>query len=791
LPTLPTLHTVGTSVTRIDAWEKVTGAARYAPDLRIPGMLHAKMLRSPHPHARVVHIDATRAERLRGVRAVLPASSVPRVVGTWFNLRSEKELAKLFNQDAKVRFVGDPVLAVAAADEETALEALDLIDVEYDVLKPVFDPFDALVEPDVAIHDRGNVAFHILKEYGDLEKGFSEAQIVVANRFTTQKTKHAALEPFGTCIADYSLDGRLTMWDSSQVPHWTQMYLSLALGIPISRVRVIRPHVGGGFGGRAGLIWGLELTTAFLSRAAGAPVRMCFTREEDFTATESRHPFVIDMKTGATRAGLIVANHAKVLMDVGGYGTQYKSVLADALGTGVGLYRIPNYTFEGTIVYTNKSLCGAMRGYGNPQMNFAQESQLDIIANMIGLDPIQLRLRNYRGKGEIDPVFNTEIQSDGMKECLSRGAAAIGWVGKGRTAGTSREVGTANADMRAAVPEAAGTSTAKAAAAEDRTPYLKRGVGMACHQHGTGARFGLPDPASAIVRVNADGSIDLLTACADDGQGNRTVLAQFAAEVLGVDVETITVSPADTGIAPLDAGTHGSRQTYCGGTAVMQAAAKARDSIMAYAAEQLDVDEQSLRMDRGMISAIHDPERRVSLPDLMRRMQLGDFSLCHQIVGEASGVTEGQPPVFGATFAEVEVDVETGQIRVLRMVGAFDLGRAINPDGCRGQIQGGLVMGAGFALTEGLIIQDGRVLNPGFTDYKIPRFEDAPEVIAVLVESNEPTGPFGAKGLGEATVISAASAIANAVQNAAGVRMKTLCITAESVLEALRAAPQD
>ena len=767
---------VGKSVTRIDALEKVTGRARYAPDLRFPGMLYGKTLRSPHPHARVANIDASRAEKLSGVRAILPASDVPRVVGTWFNLRSDKEIAKLFNRDAKVRFIGDPVLAVAAVDEETALEALDLIQVEYEVLRPIFDPFEALIDTEVRIHDKGNVAFHIRKEFGDLEKGFAEAQIVVENRFTTSKAKHASLEPFGTCIADYSADGRLTVWDSSQVPHWTQMYLSLALGIPLSRVRVIRPHVGGGFGGRAGVIWGLELTTAFLARMTGASVRMAFTRQEDFEATESRHPFVIDIKTGATRSGLIVANDVKVLMDVGGYGTHYKSVLADALGTGVGLYRIPNYTFEGTIVYTNKSLCGAMRGYGNPQMNFAQESQLDIIANMLGLDPIELRLRNYRGKGEIDPVFNTEILSDGMKECLSSGATAIDWTQK----------------RRAAPPSMAATPPDDATVLGDPDPaYIRRGVGMAVHQHGTGARYGLPDPSSATVRVNADGSIDLLTACADDGQGNRTVLAQIAAEVLGVDMDAITVSQPDTGIAPLDAGTHGSRQTYCGGTAVMQAAGKARDAIMAYAAEQLAVEEQWLRIERGVISAVNDPGRSVTLPNLMRRMQLGDFSLCRQIVGDASGVTEGQPPVFGATFAEVEVDIQTGQIRVLRMVGAFDLGRAINPAGCEGQIQGGLVMGAGYALTEGLIIQDGKVMNPGFTDYKIPRFEDAPEVIAVLVESNEPTGPFGAKGLGESTTISAASAIANAVQNAVGARMKKLCITAEDLLEALRGGPQD
>ncbi len=758
---------VGERVTRIDALDKVTGRARFGVDVVLDGMLHAKLLRSPHPHARVVGVDSSATLALPGVRAVVRASEVPRVVGTWFNLRSEKETKKLFLQDDKVRFIGDPVLAVVADDEQTAEEALALIRVEYEVLEPVFDPLEAMERSDVRIHERGNIGFHIFKEYGDLEAGFAQADVVVENSYSTSKQIHASLEPQGACIAAYSADGVLTIHSTSQVPHWVMMYVSLALGIPMAKVRVIRPYVGGSFGGRAGVIWGLELMCAYLATKVNRPVRLAFTREEDFTATESRHPFHVCMKTGATKEGLLVANEAHIVMDVGGYGTHFVSVLADALGTGVGIYRIPNYTLEGTCVYTNKPLSGAFRGYGNPQMNFAQESQLDEVAEKLGMDPVELRLKNYRGSGEMDPVFNDPVGSCGLADCLTRGAQALGWGEKW----SPRPPTSANAGPRGA----SGT--------------MKRGVGMAAHQHGTGARFGLPDPSSATVRLNADGSVNLLTACADDGQGNRTVLAQICAEVLGVGLQDICVSDTDTGIAPLDGGTHGSRQTYCSGVAVMRAAAEARAKVLALGAEYLEVDDASrLTISDGVVHDSAGTGGSVSLSDLMRHFQVGDFSRCHQVIGDASGVTDAQPAVFGATFAEVEVDTDTGQVKVLNMVGAFDVGRAVNPMHCEGQITGGLTMGVGYALTEGLIIEDGCVLNPNFTDYKIIRAPDAPHITPVLVESGEPTGPFGAKGLGEATMISAASAIASAVYHAVGVRMRELCITPEKILEALEAA---
>ena len=747
------LSVVGKSVQRIDAVDKVTGQAKYCIDLKVDDMLYAKLLRSPYPHARVTKIDTTRAENHPRIRAIATIDEVPRVVGYWWNLRTEKAMKRMYLQDNVVRFMGDPDLDVAADDEESAQEALSLIDVEYEELPSLFDPIEAMKEDHVKIHEGGNIAFHVMKKFGDVDQGFEQADYVFENRFVTSKQKHASIEPIGTAIADYDRSGRLTVYTSTQLPHWSRIYLAGALGLPVNRVRVIKPYTGGAFGGRCGLIHGLEVMCCFLSRKAGRPVKMSFSREEDFEATEARHPFIIELKTGVTKDGILTANSIKLFLDVGGYGTHYIGVLADALSTGVGLYRCPNVTFEGYCVYTNKSLNGAFRGYGNPQMNFAQESQMDMIAEKLAVDPVEFRVKNYRGLGEIDPVFDVPIRSDGMKDCLAKGAKKFGW-NKKRT----RKV-------------AEGTK--------------RRGVGMSCLQHGTGARFGLPDPASAIVMLNADGSANLVTAAADDGQGNRTVLAQIAAEELGIPLEQISVSDTDTDVAPLDGGTHGSRQTYCGGLAVKRAAADAKMALLRFASQHLNVEEKNLEIKDGVVYDVKDRSTNIRVGDLMRKVQIEDLSRCEQIIGHASGVAPAMPPTFGAHFAEVEVDMETGEVHVVKLVGAFDVGRAINPAHVEGQIIGGEAMGIGYALTEGLILEDGKIMNNNFTDYRILRACDVPQIDAIIVESNEPTGPFGAKGLGEATMVGTAAAIANAIYDAIGVRMKELCITQEKILEAI------
>ena len=744
---------VGKSLQRIDGADKVTGSAKYAADIKLENMLHAKLLRSPHAHAKVKRIDTSAAEKLPGVRAFATILEVPKVIEYWFSLRTEKKKKQMFLRDNVVRFVGDPVLAVAADDQQTLDKALSLVKVEYESLPALHDPFKAMTEKNVKIHSRGNVAFKAKKVYGDIYEGFKNADIIIENTYRTSKQKHAALEPFGTCIAHYQSNGKLTVYSSTQLPHWSRHYLAGALELSLNKVRVIKPHTGGSFGGRCGLIHGLEVMCSWLSRQTGRAVRMSFSREEDFIATETRHPMTIRMKTGATKDGILTANDVEIVSDVGGYGTHYIGVIADCLSTGAGLYKIPNYRFSGIAVFTNKSLSGALRGYGNPQMNFAQESQMDIIAEKLRMDPLELRLKNYRELGEIDPVLNEEIRSNGLKECLEKGAESSGWEEKRRQKPIK------------------GTR--------------KRGIGLSIMLHGTGAGKALPDPAAATVMINADGSVNLVTAAADEGQGNRTVLAQIASETLGIEFDKISVSETDTETTPLDCGTHGSRQAYCGGLAVKAAATEAREKLLAYANKELGVNEDQLRLKDGAIFETTNPDNKILISDLMRKIQIEDMSVCEQVIGSAAGVAPAMPGYYGAIFAEVEVDTETGEVKVLKLTSAFDVGRAINPDLVEGQITGGAVMGVGFALTENLLLRDGQILNSSFADYRLLRACDVPEIVPIIVESNEPTGPFGAKGIGEGCMVNVASAISNAICHATGVRLIDLCMTPDSILQGI------
>jgi xanthine dehydrogenase molybdenum-binding subunit len=432
------------------------------------------------------------------------------------------------------------------------------------------------------------------------------------------------------------------------------------------------------------------------------------------------------LKTGVTKDGILTARQIKVVMDVGGYGPHAVGVIHYGMRQGVALYQCQDLTFDGTCVHTNKSLCGAMRGYGNPQINFAVESQMDMIAEKINMDPVLLRLKNYRGLGETDPLTGDRILSDGMKECLTEGAKKIDW------------------EERKAKKVANGTK--------------KRGVGMSCLVHGSGGRFDIPDPASATVMFNSDGSINLITAATDDGQGLRTVFAQIAAEELGVDVDQVSVSGADTDITPFDSGTHGSRQTYAGGNIVKKAAIEAKDALLSLVSRRLNVGKDNLNIKAGVVYDVKNPDTKIDVGDFLTGMLFEDLATGRQIQGFA-----------------------------LRIVGAFDVGKAMNPGQVEGQITGGEVMGIGYAMTEDMIIQEGKVCNPNFADYRMLRSCDVPVIESVIVESNEPTAAFGAKGVGEITNVGTAAAIANAVYDAIGVRITDLPITQEKVLEGINA----
>jgi xanthine dehydrogenase molybdenum-binding subunit len=444
----------------------------------------------------------------------------------------------------------------------------------------------------------------------------------------------------------------------------------------------------------------------------------------------------------------------KAIKELGGYGPHMRGPLSVGLSRAAALYSCPNILLEGYSVFTNKSPGGGFRAYGNPQTNFAQETMMDMIAEKLGMDPVELRLKNYRRLGEIEPMTNDEIRSCGMEECLLKGAEKFEWNKK------------------------------KSQKALDGTK--RRGVGMSCLAHQSGARFGLPDAASAMVMLNYDGSVNLITAAVDDGQGNRTVLAQIAAEELGVDFEQVSVSATDTDTTPFDSGTHGSRQTYAGGIAVRNAAAEARKNLLTHASEHLNVTVERLKIKDGVIYDEKNNDTSVRVKDLLQRLQFGDLSIGKQIVGFATGVAPSSPSIFGANFVEVEVDIETGQVNVLKLVSAFDVGKAINPAHVEGQMAGGMAFGIGYALTEGIIVQDGRVMNNNFRDYRLLRTSDVPDMDLIIVENAEPTGPFGAKGVGEATNTGTAGAIANAIYHAVGVRVHELPMTQETILEGLK-----
>jgi len=749
---------VGKRITRFDAIDKVTGKAKYGIDLKVDGMLYGKILRSPYPHARIKKIDTTKAENHPKVRAVATLNEVPKVVGTIGKLMTKEGRESLYLQDDVVRFIGDPIAAVAAEDEESAQDALSLIDVEYEELPAVFDPIEALKEDSPNIYGDSNILFHLEEKVGDIDKGFQEADQVFEGKYYTSKQKHATIEPMSSCVADYGRNGKLTVYSSTQRPHVSKLYLAGAFGIPADKVRIIKPYTGGAFGGRDYLIHGLEIMCSILSKKTDKPVKISFTRGEDFEGTEARHPFIIDLQMGVNRDGMLTASKMNVVMDVGGYGPHAAGVLIYAMRQGIALYKCPNITFVGDSVCTNTSLCGAYRGYGNTEINWALESLMDEIAEKLGIDPVELRRMNYRNLGEVDPVTGATIESDGMKECLDKGAESIGWKDREK------------------IESAKGTK--------------RRGMGMACLTHGSGGRFDIPDAGSATVQFNSDGSVNLITAAADDGQGNKTVLAQIAAEELGIGIDQISVSDTDTDLTPWDSGTHGSRMTYAGGLIVKQAAANAKKALFDVAADYINIDRENMDVKEGVLYDVKDPSMKITIKDLLTGLLFEDLATGKQVMGFHSGVVPGSPQMFGANFVEVEVDTDTGAVEVKRIAAAFDVGKAINPSHVEGQVTGGEVMGIGYALTEGMVTRKGRILNPNFADYRMLRACDAPPIDGIIVESNEPSGPFGAKAAGEATNGCIAPAIANAIHDAVGVRVKDLPITQEKILNGLRLAAQ-
>lgn len=754
---------IGKSPARTDATAKVTGRAVYIDDLKVAGMLYGKVLRSKHAHARILSIDTSKAKALSGVKGVVTGADLSFLHGE--SIMDEPFLAR-----EKVRYAGEGVAAVAAVDEETAERALELITVEYGELPALFDPVEAarsgapLIHEALASYGRANsirpiegtnVCNHFQLRKGDVEAGFAESDEIFEDTFTTQMQQHGSIEPHGAiCLIDDEIN--ITLWSNNDSPYRCRKEIASAFGIALNKVRAVSaPCIGGSFGGKGGLK-AEACAIALAWKVRNRPIKVVYTREEEFCSSLVRHPSVIRIKTGVERDGTILARQVEIYWATGAYAEKGPTVSRSGSVSGAGPYRIPNVKIDGYVVYTNRQVAGAMRGYGGPQVAWAYESQMDIIAHKLGLDPVELRLRHVYVDGDVHATGH-KICSEGLKECLEKVAERMQW---------------------------------------SRKPLGKdQGRGIACMERAVKTPFG----SAAFVKVNEDGSVDILSSTTEVGQGSDTILCQIAAEELGVSIEMVQKAAPDTAFTPFDASTTSSRSTFHMGNAVKMAAADARQQIFKLAARLLQADPNDLEIKNGNVCVRAMPEKSLPVATVL--------SAHHGSSGTVLGRgyyfprrSEGQIEYFSLDMAfwllgshgvEVEVDRNTGNVRILKVYAAHDAGKAIHPGNCIGQMQGGIAMGLGLALNEEIRFKGSMVLNPSFLSYKIPTVLDVPEMVPLTVECPHPDGPYGAKGMGETTNVPTPPAIANAIFDAVGVRIKDLPITPDKVLAALRRKAED
>jgi len=797
---------IGKPTAMVDAAGKTTGAGKYADDLSLPGMLIGRILHSPYPHARIKSIDTSRAEKLEGVVAVVTGKDAPNPYGILPVGHDEHAMAT-----DKVRYVGDNVACVIAVDEVTADKALELIDVDYEVLPAYFDPEESMKAQSDFIHD--NKPHNIEKDYhhvfGDPEKAFAEAAHVAEARFIANEVTHAAMEPHST-LASFEIDphtgkpGRLTVWSSTQVPYYLQHKLSLVLEMPMSQIRVIKPLVGGGFGGKSEVI-PLEITAAVAARAAKAPVKITYTREEVFWAHRGRPRTIVDLKTGVDKEGHIIAVKARVVQDGGGY-CSYGVVTILYSGALLGaLYDIPNIQYDGYRVLTNKPVCGAMRGHGTVNVRFAFESQLDELALKLKMDPAEIRRRNLL-KPPCITVNGLRVQSYGLPECIDKVVDRSKW-------------------------------------AERKGKLAKgRGLGIACSHYVSGAansiiRSDMPH-STVNIKIDRDGGVVVYTGASDIGQGSDTMVAQISSEVLGCSMARVKVIAADTDLTPIDIGSYSSRVTFMNGNATLRAAQDVKKQIALAAARKMNctpedlvfredvvfkqgsappvVSEESEEVTEGGATVSGRVEGQILRGSLQqKRKDEGpkDWMTFEEAVvaaidfhGALSGTGSYAPPAdarggkhkgagvgpspaysYSAQVAEVSVDEETGEVTVHKVWASHDCGRALNPVSVEGQIIGSVWMGMGQALTEEMVWKDGMLMNPGLLEYRSPSSVESPEIEPIIVESIDPEGPFGAKECSEGSLAATIPAISNAIYDAVGVRLHESPFTPERVLSALRA----
>ena len=765
----PELLTVGKPERRVDSVKLATGRGTFVDDITMPGLLHARILHSPHAHARILRIDTSQARSMPGVAAVLTHHDVPRVAYTtagqgW----PEPSPYDTFMLDHKVRFVGDRVAVAAADDPELAQRACEAIKVDYEVLPAVLDPERAMASGAPVIHDEAdasgikdrarNLAAEIAAEVGDVARGFADAEQVFEQTYRVPYVQQSSIEPHVT-ITWLDEDNRLMVRTSTQVPFHVRRIIAPLLGIPIRRIRVIKPRVGGGFGGKQEIL--IEDLCGMLTLRTGRPVRLEYTREEELTAARTRHPQILTVKSGV-RDGRFTALEMRVLENTGAYGTHALTVMSVTGNRALSLYRCPNLRYEARAVYTNLAVAGAFRGYGCPQGFFALESHVDEVASALGEDPLEFRRRNHVQEGDDQPIaevlgegkegFKQIIRSCGLPQAIQLGARAIGWKERAKKK-------------------------------KGGSGPVRRGIGMAIVMQASG----IPgvDMGAASMKMNEDGSFNLLMGATDIGTGSDTMFCQIAAEALGVPIEKIVPYSSDTDMTPFDPGAYASSTTYISGRAVEKAARLVLQQITEVGAKMLEEHPEGMVVHGGKVCAKDGrfvTYEQVCLSSLYQKDQF-------QIMATASHMSYESPPPFAAVFAEVEVDTETGLVRVLRIVEAVDCGQVVNPQMAEGQVEGAALQSLGYALYERMPFDEqGRMLFRSFRDYTIAAASDAPELTTILVPTHEPTGPFGAKAIAEIPINGPAPAIANAVAHATGVRIREIPLTPERVLAALEEA---
>jgi 4-hydroxybenzoyl-CoA reductase subunit alpha len=804
---------IGKRVALVDSAGKTSGQGKYTDDLSVSGMLYGKILHSSYPHAKIKKIDASRAEALDGVVCVVIGPDAPNKYGILPVGHDETALAV-----DKVRYIGDNVACVVATSEAIAEKALELIDVDYEVLPAWFDPEESMKAAKDWIHPQrpNNIEKDYHHVFGDPQKGFSEADTIIENRYIAAEVTHAAMEPHST-LAAFEIDsltgkpGRLTVWSSTQVPYYLQHKLSIVLEMPMAQIRVIKPLVGGGFGGKSEVI-PLEIIAAVAARKAKAPVKITYTREEVFWAHRGRPRTIIDLKVGAKKDGRLTAVAAKVIQDGGAY-CSYGVVTILYSGALLGaLYDIPNIRYDGYRVLTNKPACGAMRGHGTVNVRFAFESALDEVAARLKIDPSEIRRRNLL-KPPCVTVNNLRVQSYGLPECIDRVVERSGWR-----------------ERKGKLPP-------------------NRGLGIGCSHYVSGAansiiRSDMPH-STVNIKIDRDGGVVVYTGASDIGQGSDTMVAQIVAEVLGIRLSRIKVVAADTDLTPIDIGSYSSRVTFMNGNASLRAAEDVKKKIVTAAARKMSCtpEEVLMRDDRVWRRGAPEPREHGAEAEVL----LEKVDTPRGNVQEVSGRVEGQilrgslqqkrkeegpkdhmsfeeavvsaidfsgaltgtgsyaPPKearggsfkgagvgpspaysYSAQVAEVSVDTETGEVTVHKVWAAHDCGRALNPVSVEGQVIGSVWMGLGQALQEEMVWKDGLLMNPGMLEYKSPSAIESPDVECIIVESVDPEGPFGAKEASEGSLAATIPAIANAIYDAVGIRLREAPFTPERVLAALR-----